>query len=87
MKKDFYKIVINLNQNEINDLLDYFNEARKETLKEVEKIIDNFEKDSSIPIRTEDIINNKVIIADYIKWDKFRKLKQEINKLKEDLKK
>ena len=82
MIKDFHRIVINLNQNEINDLLDYFNEARKETLKEVEKIID---KSKIWKLNTYDMDTHKTTDKDEL----IRKseLKQEINKLKEDLRK
>jgi len=82
MIKDFHRIVINLNQNEINDLLDYFNEARKETLKKVEKIID---KSKIWKLNTYDMDNHKTTDKDEL----IRKseLKQEINKLKEDLRK
>lgn len=42
---------------------------------EIFKIIDEFEKENTNVLRTEDIIKNKIIISDYIKWDDFRKLK------------
>ena len=45
------------------------------TEEEILKLIDEFEKENQESIRTEDLINKKILIADYIKWDKFRKLK------------
>jgi len=80
MIKDFHRIVINLNQNEINDLLDYFNEARKETLKEVEKKVNECEiniwKDKR---RFEGIKCKTCLPLDY--------MSEYFDKLKEDLKK
>jgi len=85
MKKDFHKIVINLNQNEINDLLDYFNEARKETLKKVEKMMDLY---SYCAVCGNKLINGECIShIEAISLINYDELKQEINKLKEDLKK
>jgi len=85
MKKDFHKIVINLNQNEINDLLDYFNEARKETLKEVEKMMDLY---SYCAVCGNNLINGECIShIEAVSLINYDELKQEINKLKEDLKK
>jgi hypothetical protein len=49
----------------------------------VNKMMDDFEKDKTNAIKTEDIINEEIVISDYIKWDDFRKLKQSLKDLGE----
>ncbi len=45
---------------------------------EILKIIDEWEEENTKVLKIEDIIKKKVVIADYIKWDKIRELKQRI---------
>lgn len=47
------------------------------TEKEIFEIIDKFEKENTKVLQTKDIVDEKIIISDYIKWDDFRKLKKE----------
>ena len=51
-------------------------EQKRYTEQEIFNVIDKFEKDNTKVIHTKDIIEKRVVIADYIKWDDFRKLKQ-----------
>jgi len=54
--------------------LEGYQKAKEDNL----KIIDEFEKENTKILKTENIIKKKIIIADYIKWDDFRKLKKKL---------
>ena len=53
-------------------------EAQLKTLQErnaeVKQVIEKWEKENKEVLTTEEIIKNKVLIADYIKWDKIKEL-------------
>ena len=48
-------------------------------IEDFNKEFDKFEKENTKVLKTEDIIKKKIIIADYIKWDDLKELKQKIN--------
>lgn len=50
----------------------------KLTLAEVRKEGELWEKENTEVLKTEDIVKGKVIIADYVKWDKVRELLNKI---------
>ena len=54
-------------------------QATKELLEEVNK----WEKKNTEVLTTEKLKADKIIIADYIKWDKFRELKAQLSKVGE----
>jgi hypothetical protein len=49
-------------------------QTKKQATADFIKKLKDFEKDNTNVIKTQDIIDEKIIIADYIKWDKFREL-------------
>ena len=54
-------------------------QAQLEMIEGFNKEFDKFEKENTKVLKTEDIIKKKIIIADYIKWDDLKELKQKIN--------
>ena len=49
-------------------------EAKLQTLQQVCEEIKSWEKENKKVLKTEDIIKEKIIIADYVKWNKIREL-------------
>ncbi len=59
-----------------------YKKARDQAFKDVLGVIDEWEKLNKKVLKTEDIIKDKIIIADYIKWDKIKELKKELEEEK-----
>jgi len=58
-------------QSDLYKLIEITEKFQKQKI--IEEIKD-WEKENTEVLKTEDIIKEKIIIADYIKWDKFREL-------------
>lgn len=53
-------------------------EAKLSQTKEIVKMIEEWEGENTEVLTTEDIIKKKIVIADYVKWDKIREILAEI---------
>ena len=58
--------------------MDFIKFIKEERNAEVKKVIIEWEKKNKKALTTEEIIKNKILIADYIKWDKIKELLQKL---------
>ena len=58
------------------DMVNELETQKEADIKAFEDLISNWQKKNEKTLKTEDIVKDKIIIADYMKWDKVKELKE-----------